>query len=694
MRKLAVILTAILALPPLAFPQDHGGLMGKVIDATTRKPLSYANVLIEGTDLWAVADLNGDYSMPYVPAGTYKVASVIIGYESAVTTVHVLSRANTRADFILEMSPISLDEIVVTATRTSHLLCNSPIPTEVAAQMQIRKYNVLDAGDAIGHMSGVRFRTSFAPMADDVTRIQGLPSSYTLIMVDGEKVRGRYALTQIPAEMLEKVEVVKGPSSVLYGSDAMGGVCNVVTKRIPENLSLATTLAFGSYDTRNASLAQGGSLGEFGYMLSAGVRRSKGEEGKRNWYDSEKALLKLRWEGRERSVASKCGYYHEDLSLREASKLDFGVEAKARFPGLSSLMIKGHVFDDRDETSIGGAVEATVTEEDGYRGEIQWTGPGWPGHIFTAGTGVSYNRIEGGDLSGLQTQSMGSFYIQDEILAEPFTFFLAGRFDGHSEWGSHLNPRLAVLYQPYDGVRIRASVGKAFKVPSFKDLYRKTWHGFGGGGFWIVGNPELKPERSVGLNAEVEASLSRVVHCKASGFRHDLRDMLQGAWVTPDSVYSYYNIGRASTWGCDVEMKAGLLFNGLTGTLRYGFLKTRDERTGKELTYSPHHRADAEVSYSHDEIGLELTVMQEYVTGSFEDIYNEERLPAYSVTGLRASMCFLEKARLFVTVDNIFGKEYRDQGFQEEKAFYTAGITLKLGAQEPTGGRGAGEGQR
>jgi len=669
----------LFALSKLAGAGPWGIIMGKVIDIDTGEPLVAANILLSKTGLGTVTDLAGRYVITGIPPGKYELVASRVGYGKETQLIEVIPDQKVIVDFKLKESPILMDEIIATATKTTHLRDDLPIPSMVVSKEEINKYNALDAGEAIRNLTGIEFNKSFAPMAGDGLRIQGLPSGYTLILLDGERVSGRYPLTQIPANVVERIEVVKGPSSVLYGSDAIGGVCNVITRSLPNKPFLNATLSYGSYSAKTLALTHGASAGKFGYLISAYGNRTKGKEKRRSWYNAENIFAKFGWESDlQNSLIFRGGYYHEDLSLRKGKRFDLGADGKIGLPNLSKLRLKVYRAEYHDETNIGGSLIATVTDEEKNRGEIQWSGKMLKRHLLTLGAEGLLERIEGGDLPDAKTQYMGSPYFQDELHFHPLTLLVAGRLDAHSIWGLNFNPKVALLYKFSDRLLLRASVGDAFKAPTFKDLYRRTWHGHGGWGFWIEGNPDLRPESSTGYELELETQLKVNLYGKITLFRHDLKDMIQGYWAVPDSVYSYRNIGSALIRGVETEIKTKIFIEGLIGAVRYTFLKTEDKETKKELTYTPRHRINGELSYFNKKLGLNLTLIEEYVGKRFEDQDNEKELPSYFLTHLKISQLLFKKVALFLTINNLFGKEYEDKYSGEDRAIYKVGLNLRL----------------
>jgi len=518
------------------------------------------------------------------------------------------------------------------------------------SEKELNRYNVLNAGESMEFLSGVQFNTSFTSMAHDALQIQGLSSAYSLILLDGERISGRFPLTQIPADMIERIEVLKGPASVLYGSDAIGGVCNIITKKQGEKPFLKGTVSYGSYSDKVLSLTHGGALRKLRYQISGYLHRTEGRD-KMSWHNSENGIVKLGYKRDWRNELNIKGRaHHAKLSNREERILTFGLDSKIGLPKLFSLVVKAHRENFHDETHVGGAEEATITDGEVNRAELRWTGAPFAKHLIIAGLEGLYEKMWGDNFTGIKSQCMGSFYLQDEMTFEPLTLLLAGRLDYHEQWGSSFNPKIAVRYEPIDKLFIRASVGNAFKAPSFKHLYRETYHA-GGGGFWIIGNPDLKPETSTGYNLELCAHISDI-RGSISFFRHDLKDMIDGEFIN-DSTYSYTNIGKAYTQGVEADISSKLFIRGLTGKIKYEFLETKDKETGYELTYRPHHRVNIEASYLNKELGLNL----------------------------RINKTFFGKIALFLSVNNLFDVKYRDRWIYRDehcKRTYKAGLRVNF----------------
>ena len=680
-------LIIIIALPGIGQTTSSGLIEGSVVDIETGHALSNVKIILKGTYLKGITDSQGRYFISNVPAGKFEIVATMAGYKKETKVIKVSSNRKVTVDFKLSASEVLLDKILVTATKTERSLDGTPIPADLVNREQIKKYNALNAGEAIEQLAGLHFYKSYGPMENEKLRVQGLPAGHTLTLLDGERIEGRFPLTQIPAELIERVEVVKGPSSVLYGSDAIGGVVNVITRSFPLKPTVSAGVSMGSHEAKIITLSHSASVSDFGYLFSFDRNRTEGEERERNWYKSENLFAKLGYQRDSRNnFILRGGYYHEDLSARDEEKFDFGLKGKVGVGNTSDIVVKGYGVQSRDKTHVGGSEDATISDADKYRGEVQWLRKFTDRHTFTLGTEILYEKLqqkleeESPDID--KDQHLESIYIQDESSIGPFSLLGAARLDYHSIWGSHFSPKSALLYKATNWLDIRAGIGRAFKAPSFQRLYRKSFHG-GGGGFWITGNTDLKPETSTGSNLELMFHPKDIFNARIGLFRHDLENMIHGYMVYPDPAdkknryYTYRNIGKAMTQGVETEIKTKP-FWGFATAVKYGCLDTKDKETGKELTYTPRHKVKAELSYFNRRFGSGITLIEEYVGTRFQDEENKEELPSYFLTNIKINQSIKDYVFIFLTIDNVFGEEYKDVRFSEDSRTYKMGLNLKF----------------
>ena len=204
-------------------------LSGNVIDAETGKGLSQVNVLIINSDVGTTTDLDGKFTLsgPFELPLTLEVSH--IGYKKKKNIID--KQVDSEIKFMLSREFLTMNELVVTATRTKKLHDNVPIATEVITKNDIENSGSRNIADLLSQRSGVSLQTSVE--GGTVLNILGMDSRYILILMDGQPIIGRFnnrvALDQISTSQVIKVEIVKGPNSSLYGSEAMAGVINIIT---------------------------------------------------------------------------------------------------------------------------------------------------------------------------------------------------------------------------------------------------------------------------------------------------------------------------------------------------------------------------------------------------------------------------------------------------------------------------------
>ena len=227
-----VVAGLVWVFPTLGFAQGH--IAGKVIDEDTEEAIVGASVYLEGTGYGAFTDGSGRYVLSDVPVGTYALRVSIVGYTRETRRIIVQEGDPIRIDVELRVAPILGEEIVVTATRTPAIIKNVPIRTEIITSERIREKAATTVYEALDAEPGVRVEQQCSNCNFSILRVEGLEGGYTQTLIDEQPtfggLAGVYGLQQIQTGNIERIEVVKGSGSALYGSDALGGVVNIITK--------------------------------------------------------------------------------------------------------------------------------------------------------------------------------------------------------------------------------------------------------------------------------------------------------------------------------------------------------------------------------------------------------------------------------------------------------------------------------
>ena len=229
--------------------QHDANIVGHVIDAKTHEHLPFVSVSLKGTTIGIMTDSTGHYFLKDLPLGEYTLVASNVGYRTIEKKVTIRASKTLEVNFELAEEDFSIHEVVVTGTMKPVTRTNSPIPVEVITSQLFCKNPTPSLFDAIEMINGVRPQINCNVCNTGDIHINGMEGPYTMILIDGMPIVSAlssvYGLSGIPNGMVERLEVVKGPAASLYGSEAMGGIINVVTKN-PDNAPHVLIDVFGT----------------------------------------------------------------------------------------------------------------------------------------------------------------------------------------------------------------------------------------------------------------------------------------------------------------------------------------------------------------------------------------------------------------------------------------------------------------
>ncbi|RZB33445.1 MAG: outer membrane receptor for ferrienterochelin and colicins [Desulfobacteraceae bacterium Eth-SRB2] len=573
-----------------------------------------------------------------------------------------------------ERLEVELDTTVVTATKTEHTLADVPEATIVITREEIEAQNATNVLEVLRWIPGIRPSAAYGAMGGDKYIIDGSPSNYTLMLVDGNRVKGSYILSEMPISTIERIEIVKGANSLLYGSDALSGVINIITKRAPDRLTFDFEASYSTNeeDTNTEEVSVGFKLGKLRQLYTYGRKDVEGGEYESNSYAGKFGLdltdkAELKFDFRVNDY---------DKKHTEMDRYDYLLELNWDVDERSKLKVKGFFRDYESVAHVGGAPVGTEEDSQYDEEEIQYTRLLGGSHLVTVG----YQRMgDEFDYSGphdkwSESQDTNCLYLQDEItITESLILVPAVRVDYHSEWDEELNPKLSVLWRVTDATSLRASWGMAFKAPTLTQMYRTTFHGHGTRGFWIMGNPDLEPEDSTSYRVSIEQRFGKTFLGSLALFRNDFEDMIKGGYtgkIMPDGFkeYSYSNVAEAYTQGVEVDLKL-YLTDDILATLGYTYLDTENEETGEELRDAPRHRITPGLRYHNKNIGLMAEVRGEYEGKTYTREGSEE---SNFLLHAGLSKTITKYAKLWVNADNLLDEE-------EKSGISCEGITVTCG---------------
>ncbi|MDR1406478.1 MAG: TonB-dependent receptor [Tannerella sp.] len=521
-----------------------------------------------------------------------------------------------------------LDEVVVTGTLTSRTLKNTPVLTRVISGADIRQTGSVTALEALeSFVPGVQFSPN--PMGDNI-QIAGLDNKYILVLVDGERLVNERTenvnFSRLNAADIQRIEIVSGASSVLYGSNAIGAVINIITREVDRPLTGTARVRYSRYNTCVADAMLGLRAKAFSSKttLSAKnsdgytIRSQPGADGQTAQFTmypySDVALSQtFRYEPDERlSAEIKGALYRNKLwflhkyQTRTDENATLGARLRYAPSSRHALTLSAHSdsYDGRQTFKMRGDSSERVN---GSRYTTFRLVDAWDASAYLQIVGgfemnleqtFSYNQfgLEPAD----RHASNGNLFAQGEFKSDHGLEALAGvRYTRHSQFGGYLSPKISLMYRT-ERFRFRGNISNGYKAPTLKELYMNFPHKIGEDvPFWVIGNDALVPEESWyrAVSAEYLAeniNMSLTVHDNSIKNKINT-DQLWNETLNRSEM-RYENVEDAQITGADLSLQWSFPTHfQLKGG--YSFAHAVDRATGRQLSGNSRHTGTANLVY-------------------------------------------------------------------------------------------------
>ena len=593
--------------PPTQNPTD-AHLFGHVVDADTGAHLAYVSVYLEGTPTGTVTDATGHYLLRNLRAGTYTIVVEAMGYESQSKVVTINRGETTEVKFAIKEAALMLDQVVVTSSRSERLKQEAPSLVSVIGSEMFDRVASQSLAGGLTFQPGVRVENTCQNCGFPQVRINGLDGKYSQVLVDSHplfsSLTGVYGLEQIPANMIERVEVMRGGGSALYGSSAIGGTINVITKEPKTSMaemahtttSIGLTGALESSTTLNASLVSASRRA----ALSVFAQSRNGDgydhdgDGFTEILTTRSEALGMRSYFRTGPYSRITAQYHRISDYRRGgNNLDKPQHEAAVCEMADHTIDGGSVTYDwsnpthTDRINIYGAFQNT--QRNSYYGADYDPNAYGRTHDLMASTGVQYihefdellfmpaeltagaeyshNNLHdtsiGYDIDTKQIANIYGAYFQNEWKDNRFSILVGGRLDKHNLVAKPIfSPRLNFRYNPSAMWSFRLSYAEGYRAPQAydEDLHIAI---VGGERTRIQLSEDLREERSSSLSASVEyneAFDNMALNIVAELFHTTLSDVFALREIGHDdkgvAVQERYNGSGATVSGLNFEGRA------------------------------------------------------------------------------------------------------------------------------------------
>ena len=552
--------------------------------------------------------------------------------------------------------------IVVTGTRTPHFLKDMPVETTVITRQELERSGVQFLSDALRWVPGVTISGGALNGAARRTTamLRGLSGQYTLILVDGKRVKSEHIhtgvnLNLIPLEMVERIEVIKGSACVLYGSNAMGGVINIITKPITEKPVLGLGYSFGSNNTHTNSFNYSNRDGKLGYFLSGKILETNGAEIGLG-YKQKNTFNKFTYD------LSETDTLRFDLEYYENQYLKSGVDVKDE----KTDLFLGWERDLGDGASIrvnGLMTHFTAsnrdTTNDSLTGEIIYQTPIGDKHFLTTGMELR-NEDFTRTASDQREEDIFSLYVQDEIqINDSWSTILGIRMEEHPETETVFCPSIALMNKLSEKTTLRASIAKGFKAPTLQEKYEyRFFHKT----YFRDGNANLDPEYSTNYSLGLEHRFNDSLEARITAFRHDFKDLiiLQDTGIDDGGfdVLQRQNVNEAHSQGIESECRYNIGPN-MDIIMGYTYLETEDD-DGNPLSYMPKHRTNINLYYNMEKYGLGFWFTLENAwSRTYKDKNdNMQSLDDFTLLNVNITKKINDNTNMFFRVDNVLAEKF------------------------------------
>ncbi|HDS16658.1 MAG TPA: TonB-dependent receptor [Proteobacteria bacterium] len=585
------------------------------------------------------------------------------------------------------------EQIVVTATKTEKNLEATPGSIEVVTAEEIEEMNALTVAEALENALGLVVSSETGRVKSP--SIRGAKSKHTLVLIDGRRIVAGFGdlvnINQIPVVMVDRIEVVRGPASSLYGSDALGGVVNIITRKPTATLRGELTGQYGINKDSEGDAFLGSAWGN-AFLGPVNFNGGVQYRGKDKWNRIDGDELD---DGDDIEIASGSARFSFKLWDNQmlTGGLDYSngsmeglrfIEGKSRNREVDDEHLSGFLqYDARvmdkyqftllvnrsqftNEVTLDPAASSTEEGAKDYvlnQVEGRFSGLLFERHLATVG--VEFRDETREDNSGRKLDADNlSCFIQDEYqITDSLYLVLGARYDEHSEFGSELTPKISLVCDINSHLKWKASYGQGFRAPSISELFITSWRQRGK--IIYEANPDLDPETS----KSYEVGLEGYYGCFRGGvtaFRNDYDDLIEARFV--ESIGSgqqkkdYYileNVASARTQGVELRGNLSLpLGFSLDGGATW--LDTENRETGKELEGQPNFKGDLKLSYQNEVLRLHANLRTSYYGKAYSSAGDE---PDYALVHAYVAKGITDQLKLFVGIDNLFNDDEREPTF-------------------------------
>ncbi|MFC2088584.1 TonB-dependent receptor domain-containing protein [Calditrichota bacterium] len=611
----------ILLIPVFA---QNSKITGQIIDENNN-PIIGANVFLKGTVLGAATNDEGYFTISKVPLGDFIISISVIGYNEKTIDVSIQSADDQNLGSIqLTSTPLQSQPIIITASKYEQSVQDVPVSVNSISSQEIEYRNTLTIDKALQYVPGINMNRDQVNIRGSNGFSQGI-GSRVMMLVDGVPyITGDtqgLVFEAMAMNQIENVEIVKGAGSALYGSSAIGGVINVITKSIPENPHLNLKMYGGFYsdpyyeqwkwtDSQRylygAKVDYSNKFGNTGFRLAA-VKDQNDSYRKNDWkeryniggkiehefspfekmtisgnYMDQKRGNFLYWKNLKSALEPPDSHLGEKItSLRYYLSPKFQkIISPTNFYKINAIWFHNQFDDNIDD-------RGNHSKSDYLFAEFQYN-VAYLNHYFTVGLSPTFNSVASNIFGSREGYGIGT-YIQDEISwSEKLKTTIGSRIDYFdidslgTDYG--FSPKIGVVFKPANGTALRASVGTGFRAPSFGEAFTSTV----ASGLTVIPNHNLKAEKSASLEVGWNQIFGHLLSSDVAIYYNQYWDLIENEF-TEDYEIIFNNVTKARIAGFETNLQMQIIPQKLFASLGYTFIDHKNLDTKDYLKYRPRH---------------------------------------------------------------------------------------------------------
>jgi outer membrane receptor for ferrienterochelin and colicins len=521
-----------------------------------------------------------------------------------------------------------LEEVVVTATKTLRQLSTLPLPVKLISNQEITNSNSSRLSDILDDQPGIFIVPDFG--GGNGVQIQGLDSQYTLLLIDGSPVIGRQSgtldLDRISIGNIEQIEIIKGSSSSLYGTDAIGGVVNLITSRTNDSISADVSYKISTFNTNDFSFNIG-KISNKGHNLNLYFNSFQSDGYDLNDdpilktvepYKSYTGFLRHNFKKSKWSFFSSSRMYYEnqDFKLDENSYgrniiNESSINSSINFQNNEShkLVFENYYTNYKNDEKFDlnqNLIEESFFDQSLFKSELRSIFKNDKKNTLTLGIGFYSESLKRNNFyKDKVAQNSINYFVQYEgFIFKNTNYVFGARYDQYDEYDSEFSPRFAIRTQINDNISSKISIGKGFKTPDFRQLYfnfSNSSSGYSVIGFnaakEIISNLQnlgqianliitqdqfdgkLKPETSVSYNLGFNIKTNNNIVFDFNFFRNQIKNLIDYKIIATktngQNIFSYYNLDKVYTQG--IEFNTGFNIDDINFRIGYQYLDAKDD---------------------------------------------------------------------------------------------------------------------